>query len=524
MAVFQGNDRNNTIVGTINADTILGYDGDDVLNGMEGNDHIFGGAGNDRLSGRDGDDVIDGGTGADDIFGGAGQDILFGGRGADADFLFGGEGIDTLYGGEGFDVLDGGAGRDVLIGVDPASGWTTAVAYTWGIAGVTVNLRDGFAIDEFGDRDTLINIMDVEGTDRNDTIIGDRNDNYFVGHRGNDAIFGGGGMDEVNYNTGGTQGIFANLFTGVVIDEWGDTDTLRSIEIIRATNFDDRIIGSAADEIFRGLGGDDIINGGGGHDEVWYDRDLEEGGFQGVEVNLAGGFATDGFNRLDSLISIEGARGSALADSLTGNDADNRLDGFFGDDTIFGGAGDDSLIGGQGADRINGGDGIDWVSYATDAEHGGSLGVDVNLMDRRGTDGFASTDILINIENVEGTAMRDSLKGDRGANHLKGLGGDDLIRGGDGNDTIEGGEGRDRMWGHGGRDTFVFGANFGRDRIEDFDATREILDFSGHGGVNGIDALTIRQAAGNTRITAGEDSILLIGVTATDIDADNFLF
>ena len=56
---------------------------------------------------------------------------------------------------------------------------------------------------------------------------------------------------------------------------------------------------------------------------------------------------------------IENAIGSPQADTLRGNEFDNRLDGDGGDDQISGGEGDDILYGGPGADTLIGGQGRD---------------------------------------------------------------------------------------------------------------------------------------------------------------------
>jgi Ca2+-binding RTX toxin-like protein len=49
-------------------------------------------------------------------------------------------------------------------------------------------------------------------------------------------------------------------------------------------------------------------------------------------------------------VSIENAIGTAFADEIWGNDADNRLEGRDGNDTLAGGLGSDTLIGGRGDD------------------------------------------------------------------------------------------------------------------------------------------------------------------------------
>ncbi|MEI8610600.1 DUF4114 domain-containing protein [Enterovibrio sp. Hal110] len=98
------------------------------------------------------------------------------------------------------------------------------------------------------------------------------------------------------------------------------------------------------------------------------------------------------------------------ADTLYGNQ---------GDDKIFGESGDDRLFGGRGADDLNGGTGNDIL-------HGG-----------KGND------------ELHGNEGDDLLKGGRGADELQGGLGDDVLRGNQGSDMLYGAEGEDSP--HGGR-------------------------------------------------------------------------
>jgi Ca2+-binding RTX toxin-like protein len=56
--VINGDDNDNTLVGTNRADTIRGKGGDDLLRGKQGDDTLIPGSGEDIVYGRDGDDVI----------------------------------------------------------------------------------------------------------------------------------------------------------------------------------------------------------------------------------------------------------------------------------------------------------------------------------------------------------------------------------------------------------------------------------------------------------------------------------
>jgi Ca2+-binding RTX toxin-like protein len=275
----------------------------------------------------------------------------------------------------------------------------------------------------------------------NDTVTAGAGDDSFRGMAGNDTFNGGAGFDEIRYDTelanGGTTGVTVNLITGLATDAFGTTDTFTSVESIRGTNLADTLTGGNAAngtgtgvaeydgfEGYRGLGGNDIINGGAGYDEVRYDADASSGGIagQGVIVDLGAGTATDGFGNHDTLIGIEGVRGTMFADNLTGSAVDNTFVGLGGNDVIIGG------------------DGFDSVNYSIDAANGGAAGVNVNLATGVAIDGFGNTDTLSGIQSVRGTNQIDTLTGSGyvGFNQesFAGLGGADIITGGLGYDEV----------------------------------------------------------------------------------------
>ena len=73
---IEGNDNNNTIIGSSYNDTIEGDDGNDLINGGSGNDYLEGDDGRDSLIGDAGNDTLDGGDGNDTLTGGAGRDVF----------------------------------------------------------------------------------------------------------------------------------------------------------------------------------------------------------------------------------------------------------------------------------------------------------------------------------------------------------------------------------------------------------------------------------------------------------------
>ncbi len=146
------------------------------------------------------------------------------------------------------------------------------------------------------------------------------------------------------------------------------------------------------------------------------------------------------------------------ADSVTGNDADNRLEGRSGADTLDGGFGDDTLNGGVGADRLIGGaGGRDMASYL-----GASTGLLADLAFTHVNTGEAAGDSYSGIEDLQGSDLDDDLRGDAANNVVRGEGGDDLLYGRDGDDTLYGGAGDDILVGGAGADHMDGGAGWNR--------------------------------------------------------------
>lgn len=254
----------------------------DIINGTSLADQIFGNGGNDRLAGNGGNDVIRGGSGQDIIEGGAGDDILF------ADANDGGLNEDVLFGGADSDILVSGAGRDHFngaSGVDAASWQESAFAVT-----ADVNTGRGVA---GGTEDTFTLVENLIGSRHGDTLFGDEGRNGLFGGEGADRLFGRDGNDElsggagndtldggtgINTLRGGSgidtvdygalaRGIEVDLtFDGVNASSFNRFDALAEVEVVKATNVRDVLLGDAASNQFFGRGGNDRIDGGEGDD------------------------------------------------------------------------------------------------------------------------------------------------------------------------------------------------------------------------------------------------------------------
>ena len=58
------------------------------------------------------------------------------------------------------------------------------------VTGIKVNLSEQTATDSYGNEDLIDGFGNVEGTSKDDVIIGDDNDNLISGNAGNDIIYG----------------------------------------------------------------------------------------------------------------------------------------------------------------------------------------------------------------------------------------------------------------------------------------------------------------------------------------------
>jgi Ca2+-binding RTX toxin-like protein len=298
------------------------------------------------------------------------------------------------------------------------------------------------------------------------------------------------------------------------------------------------LVGTSAGETIHGLGGNDIINGAGGIDQLfgdagndtflitgrWFDNgETYDGGteidtidFSGVDytdashpaqlaylvVDLGGGgsgsvvapsgniFGADTRVTQISITSVENVVGSRYTDIISGNGADNVINGGAGVDQLTGGGGNDTFLvtgdwrdngetydGGIGTDTIDF-SGVDYtnpsfpnmqVLFGVDLAQGfaGSLVAPTGFFNGPGTETQAT---ITSIENVVGSKYSDAIRGNElantisggdGADELDGRGGLDTILGGNGNDVIKvSGEydtvGVDKIDGGNGVDTVNF--------------------------------------------------------------------
>ncbi|WOJ97249.1 tandem-95 repeat protein [Congregibacter brevis] len=435
-------------------------------------------------------------VGPDDQIGDEFDNTLEGGAG-DTNFV-GGAGNDTIVAGPGNDSIDGGEGFDFA-------------DYSGAGLGIQVDLAAQTVTGGFGGTDTIVNIEKVIGTDSGDSFVGADNGNApqsFEGRGGDDYIDGGAGTnDRIDHRFTDTgSGINADLSTGIVLDEFGGTDTVVNIERVYGTIYDDVITGDDNDNQFIGAQGFDIINGGGGTDALFNNGDEN----QSLIIDLSSGVVTnDGYGFGGEVSSIENVFGTANNDTLVGDSQDNLLLGAAGSDFLDGGAGNDVLlagfsddaaadtfIDGIGSDYLEGGAGIDTFVIqggGDDTVAQFELGVDKidlttlpflvtgaditnQLSNQSDTDSgtfftfgtatlfiggdtwspdeeISLTDFILPASTagstVDGTDGDDNLVGTDGDDTFNALGntenGIDFIIGGAGNDIIDGGDGFDAV-------------------------------------------------------------------------------
>ena len=320
----------------------------------------------------------------------------------------------------------------------------------------------------------------------------------------------------------------------------------------------DQLSGGAADDFLFGQADDDRLQGGAGIDHLFggAGADTLDGGL-GRDV-LAGGEGSDTYvmaSTTDSVIEYAGGgtdtlqtsaaafamtapqfafvenltysgvagfigtgnglnnviTGGALADRLLGAAGNDRLMGRAGADVLLGEAGDDTLQGGSGADRMDGGAGVDTASYASAAAR---VVVSLTAASTLVFAGEAAGDVLVGIENLEGSGFGDILNGNLAANSIWGLAGDDRIWGRGGADVLFGGD---------GADTFVFKPGSGADRVMDFRDNVDTLAIAGFAGANTVaKALAFAtETAGNVvfQLAAG-DSFTVLNTTKLALTDD----
>lgn len=240
-----GNDHVN--VGNGNAQLIRTGDGNDRVNTSNGFVEF--------ISTGDGDDIVNLGTGgAGSVRLGDGDDLIM---------------VTDLSPTHGVHIF-GGAGSDTI----DFSAMSTGVIFTLDSAGIFQNVGhptgdvNSPAVGYFSE----VSIENIIGTDRNDTLTGDRGINKLEGGRGRDQLNGGDGNDRLE----GGSGI----------------DTLsggKGRDVLIGGSGNDRLSGDQGNDLLRGQGGRDtfVFDANSGRDRI---ADFAQG-LDTIEIaDHAGGF------------------------------------------------------------------------------------------------------------------------------------------------------------------------------------------------------------------------------------------
>ena len=474
------------------------------------------GAGADNLIGSDVDNIIRSGAGADDIATRFGSDTVFAGAGDDVirhveDVANRGD-IDEWDGGDGIDHANYSEFHSA-VQIDLTANHeaftrdgTNVAAGVWRIIGQLENIENvtGTEFDDrlFGDAEDNI----LYGLGGNDRLTGGIGDDQLFGGDGNDVLFGAQNTDMLDGGDGNDR-LFIDGVDTVVIG--GDGFDWVSVLAGLPVNLD---LSNTGIERVDGNNGDDIVYGGNVNDFAVILR-----GFRGDDT-LTGGFLND------TLLGGDGADvlvGGVGVDRIYGQAGADSLDGGEGNDILFADSDDISIIGGAGRDVVvvQGGPGI-------------TLNVAAGSIERAaGSNSTTHGDML----SAAGATETVVLAGRDGDDVLIGGGVNDLLRGGDGNDVLNGGTGgNDRLLGgDGDGDIFEFNAGWGIDRIEDGFADNGIekIRFDGvsdrGGGALDFGDLVITDNGGDAVIAVdgvGPHKVVILGFDHTRLDITDFEF
>ncbi|PJG55654.1 hypothetical protein CVM73_08875, partial [Bradyrhizobium forestalis] len=514
----------NGVWGSAYSDTILGSNNPmftaEVYSGFAGNDYIDGRGGYDRVDYNVDPNTTTGitvnlATGSVTGDSTIGTDTL---RGIEAirgtnfadTYNAAGFGSGSVNAGSNgtFNEFTGNGGDDFITG-----NGSTRLGFNNATAGVQVDFVSGIATgDSSVGTDHFTGVNAVQASMFDDTLLGGATNDTFTGLAGNDYIDGRGGFDVSSYNNifFTTGSITVNMAAGTVVgDASNGTDTLRSIEGIQGTNFDDtydatgygvtgaNIGNNGTFNQFEGLGGDDVIIGNGNT------RLIFANATGGVTVNLAGGIAAgDGSTGHDTFTGVNSATGSSFDDvydatGFTGVNANfNAFQGNAGNDTISGNGNTQIQFG-----NATGGVSINLTAGTADGD--GSVGHDT---------------IAGGVFNVLGSNFNDTIIGSAGNDSLSGSGGNDILDGRAGNDFLSGGA---------GADAFVYASGGGFDFIQDFVHGQDKIDLSGVYGIFSLADLQSHaiQSGPNTVITFNPSAgLTLQNVDLNSLTASDFLF
>jgi Ca2+-binding RTX toxin-like protein len=185
-----------------------------------------------------------------------------------------------------------------------------------------------------------------------------------------DAVVEGNHVSLISHATASTDTLYNNQVAPLTVnisdnDNLGYVTTLFQNSVIGLTHFDDRVTGSALNDIIYARPGNDYLHGKAGNDLLYGQKGND--GLRGGDGNdiIFGGKGID---------FISGDRG---IDLIYGGKGKDRIYGGNGNDILFGDGGNDYLCGEKGADTLIGGLGFDVFAIAIGTGATGLAAADV---------------------------------------------------------------------------------------------------------------------------------------------------
>jgi Ca2+-binding RTX toxin-like protein len=160
---------------------VLGGNGGDSLTGGATEDALVDGGGDDLVDAAGGDDAVPNNEGKDSLHAGPGEDLFISNSVCNGDLLDGGGDRDNAnWANFGSAIsIDMGARKAGLVGPAGSPQCPSASLLT-----------------------SMEAIEDIEGTNGNDTLVGDAGENQLLGRPGHDSYFAAGGNDSILANSG----------------------------------------------------------------------------------------------------------------------------------------------------------------------------------------------------------------------------------------------------------------------------------------------------------------------------------
>jgi Ca2+-binding RTX toxin-like protein len=437
----------------------------------------------------------------DTIIGSTGNDTINGGVGTDtANYSAIGQAITLLPTGT---VNKGIAGTDQLIGIETIIGATglanvidASTATNFGSAAtININLTTQSVVVTTGIATppsislSVVNFVNVIGTNNNDTITGDIANNTLSGGSGDDILKGGTGNDNLNGGAGNDE-IFGDVdvvspffsFNGktYLLSDAGSWTEAQAqaislggnlVTVNDATENQFLVNTFGTERLWIGLTDEVVegqfkwVNGEAVTYTNWFPGEPNDAGGNEdyVEINVNG--ITGKWNDLpNSLLALRGIIEIAASnDTIIGSTGNDTINGGFGTDTVnYTGIGEAVTLLATGI-LDKGGAGIDeLISIETiigeagqantidSSTAGGTTKVNVNLTTGSlvvNADGIPTplSFTVTNFVNVFGTDNNDTITGSSADNTLNGEAGNDTVNGSAGDDLINGGLGTDTV-------------------------------------------------------------------------------